>query len=108
MPPRELFTGSSTSTSTEAYYSTLLHELSHWTGPAHRCNRDLSGRFGTEAYAMEELVAELGSAFLCLELGITAEPRADHAQYLTHWLKLLKADKRAIATAASTASQAAA
>lgn len=57
MPPRELFTGSVTSTSTEAYYSTLLHELTHWTGPAHRCDRDLSGRFGTEAYAMEELVA---------------------------------------------------
>lgn len=57
MPPREAFTGSATSSPTEAYYSTLLHELTHWTGPAHRCNRDLSGRFGTEAYAMEELVA---------------------------------------------------
>lgn len=49
MPPRERFTGSVTSTATEAYYSTLLHELTHWTGPVHRCDRDLSGRFGTEA-----------------------------------------------------------
>jgi antirestriction protein ArdC len=57
MPPRELFTGSATSTPTEAYYSTKLHELCHWTALAHRCDRDLSGRFGSEAYAMEELVA---------------------------------------------------
>ena len=106
MPPRELFTGSATSTATEAYYSTLLHELTHWTGLAHRCDRDLSGRFGTEAYAMEELVAELGAAFLCAELGIAVEPRADHAQYLAHWLKVLKADKRAIFTAASKAGEA--
>lgn len=106
MPPRELFTGSVTSTATAAYYSTLLHELTHWTGPAHRCDRDLSGRFGTEAYAMEELVAELGAAFLCAELGIAVEPRADHAQYLAHWLKVLKADKRAIFTAASRAGEA--
>ncbi|TQF40079.1 hypothetical protein UNPF46_11480 [Bradyrhizobium sp. UNPF46] len=106
MPPRELFTGSVTSTATEAYYSTLLHELTHWTGPAHRCDRDLSGRFGTEAYAMEELVAELGAAFLCAELGIAVEPRADHAQYLAHWLDVLKADKRAIFTAASKAGEA--
>lgn len=106
MPLRELFTGSATSSPTEAYYSTLLHELTHWTGPAHRCDRDLSGRFGTEAYAMEELVAELGAAFLCAELGIVVEPRADHAQYLAHWLSVLKADKRAIFTAASKAGEA--
>jgi len=108
MPERGSFIGSATSTATEAYYSTLLHELTHWTGPSHRCNRDLSGRFGTEAYAMEELVAELGAAFLCAELGITVEPRPDHAQYLAHWLSVLKADKRAIFTAASKAAQAAA
>jgi antirestriction protein ArdC len=106
MPPRELFTGSASSTSTEAYYSTLLHELTHWTALPHRCGRDLSGRFGTEAYAMEELVAELGAAFLCAELGIAVEPRVDHAQYLAHWLEVLKADKRAIFTAASKAGEA--
>lgn len=106
MPERASFTGSSTSTATEAYYSTVLHELTHWTAPAHRCDRDLSGRFGSDAYAMEELVAELGAAFLCAELGITVEPRPDHAQYLAHWLNVLKADKRAIFTAASKAAAA--
>ncbi len=106
MPPPDVFTGSASSTPTEAYYSTLLHELTHWTALPHRCNRDLSGRFGTEAYAMEELVAELGAAFLCAELGIAVEPRADHAQYLAHWLNVLKADKRAIFTAASKAGEA--
>ncbi|WP_445490592.1 ArdC family protein [Rhodopseudomonas sp. RCAM05734] len=108
LPERASFTGSATSTATEAYYSTAFHELTHWTAPAHRCNRDLSGRFGSEAYAMEELVAELGAAFLCAELGITVEPRVDHAQYLAHWLNVLKADKRAIFTAASRAAEAAA
>lgn len=107
MPPRQAFTGSTTSTPTEAYYATLLHELTHWTAPAHRCDRNLSNRFGSEAYAMEELIAELGAAFLCSELGITVEPRPDHAQYLAHWLNVLKADKRAIFTAASKAAQAA-
>jgi len=106
IPRREAFTGSPSSTPTEAYYSTLLHELTHWTALPHRCDRDLSGRFGTEAYAMEELVAELGAAFLCAELGIAVEPRADHAQYLAHWLNVLKADKRAIFTAASKAGDA--
>lgn len=108
MPERASFTGSTTSSATEAYYSTVLHELTHWTAPAHRCGRDLSGRFGSDAYAMEELVAELGAAFLCAELGITVDPRPDHAQYLSHWLNVLKADKRAIFTAASKAGEAAA
>lgn len=108
MPERASFVGSATSTATEAYYSTLLHELTHWTAPLHRCNRDLSGRFGSEAYAMEELVAELGAAYFCADLGITVEPRPDHAQYLAHWLAVLKTDKRAIFfTAASKATEAA-
>ncbi|MBT9293097.1 ArdC family protein [Prosthecodimorpha staleyi] len=106
MPPRETFFATPTSTATEAYYSTELHELVHWTGPKSRCDRDLAGRFRSEAYAMEELVAELGAAFLSADLGITAEPRADHAQYLAHWLTVLKADKKAIFTAASAASRA--
>jgi antirestriction protein ArdC len=63
---------------------------------------------GDQAYAIEELVAELGAAFLCADLGITDEPRADHAQYLATWLSVLKADKKAIFTAASKASEAAA
>jgi antirestriction protein ArdC len=67
---------------------------------------DLSGRFGTEAYAMEELVAELGAAFLCGDLGLVPEPRLDHAQYIKHWLTVLKSDKKAVFTAASKASEA--
>jgi antirestriction protein ArdC len=92
----------------EGYTSTKLHELTHWTGIEKRCNRQFGKRFGDDAYAMEELVAELGAAFLCADLGISDAPRADHAQYLDHWLRVLKADKKAIFTAASKASQAAA
>src|SRR5271165_2474183 len=108
LPPREAFRGTPTSTAAEAYYSTKLHELTHWTGIESRCNREFGKRFGDDAYAMEELVAELGAAFLCADLGITDTPRADHAQYLDSWLRVLKADRRAIFTAASKASQAAA
>jgi antirestriction protein ArdC len=107
LPPREAFIGTPTSTPAEAYYSTLLHELTHWTSAETRCNRQLGKRFGDQAYAIEELVAELGAAFLCADLRITAEPRADHAQYLASWLSVLKADKKAIFTAASKASEAA-
>lgn len=106
LPPREAFIGTATSTAAEAYYSTLLHELTHFTSHETRCNRQLGKRFGDDAYAIEELIAELGAAFLCAELGITSEPRADHAQYLDHWLGVMKADKKAIFTAASKASEA--
>jgi antirestriction protein ArdC len=107
MPPRPAFTGSSFSTSTEAYYSTLLHELTHWSGHASRLNRDFSTRYGDDAYAMEELVAELGAAFLCAELSITNEPRLDHAAYVQSWLHALGNDARAIFFAASRANAAA-
>ena len=106
MPPRDMFFGTATSSAAEAYASTKLHELTHWTSAETRCNRQLGKRFGDDAYAMEELVAELGAAFLCADLGITDTPRADHAQYLDNWLRVLKADKKAIFTAASKASQA--
>ena len=85
------------------YYSTLAHELTHWTGAKRRLDRTFGQRFGDSAYAAEELVAELGAAFQCAVLGIDSEPRADHAQYVAHWLKVLKADKRAIFMAASKA-----
>jgi antirestriction protein ArdC len=88
------------------YYSVLSHETTHWTAAPHRLNRDLSGRFGSEAYAMEELVAELGAAFLCAELGLPTDPRKDHAPYIASWLKALKNDKRAIFTAAAKAQEA--
>tara|TARA_R110001606_G_scaffold233942_1_gene381504 strand:+ start:96 stop:374 length:279 start_codon:yes stop_codon:yes gene_type:complete len=69
-------------------------------------DRDLTGRFGSESYAAEELIAEMGSAFLCAKLNITNSPRPDHAQYIDHWLKIMKADKKAVFTAASAASKA--
>jgi antirestriction protein ArdC len=91
----------------ESHAATKAHELTHWTKHESRLNRDFSGkRFGDEGYAREELVAELGSAFLCAALGITPEPREDHAAYLGHWLKVLKEDKRAIFSAAAHAQRA--
>lgn len=107
MPERRRFVGSETMSRAESFYSTLCHELVHWSGAKTRLDRDLSGRFGGEAYAMEELVAELGAAFLCSDLGITPHPRADHASYIKNWLRVLKDDKRAIFSAASKASEAA-
>ena len=87
------------------WYRTVLHELGHHSGHVSRLNRNFSGRFGGEAYAREELVAELCSAFLCAELGVT--PTVRHADYLGAWLDVLKGDNRAIFQAASMASKAA-
>ena len=106
IPQPGAFTGTDTSTPAEAFYATLLHELTHWTAHASRSERDLSGRFGSEAYAIEEMTAELGAAFLCGRLGIAAEPRADHAAYIATWLRVLRGDPRAIFAAASKAQQA--
>jgi antirestriction protein ArdC len=86
-----------------SYYGTLAHELTHWTGHTSRLDRTFGKRFGDRAYAVEELVAELGAAFAMARLGIAADPRPDHASYLASWLDVLKADKRAIFTAASKA-----
>jgi antirestriction protein ArdC len=92
----------------ENYYATLAHEMTHWTRHPSRLNRDLGRkRFGDAGYAMEELVAEIGAAFLCADLGITPETREDHAAYIGSWLKVLREDKRAIFTAASHAERAA-
>ncbi|MEI2300533.1 ArdC family protein [Ensifer sp. MJa1] len=88
-------------------YSTLLHEMSHWSGAKHRLNRDLTGRFGSESYAVEELVAELSASFLCADLGVAHDPRGNTASYLESWLKVLKNDKRAIVSAAAKAQAAA-
>jgi antirestriction protein ArdC len=101
MPPLEAFRDA------ESHAATLAHEMTHWTRHTSRLNRDFGRkRFGDEGYAMEELVAELGSAFLCADLAITPEIREDHAAYIGDWLKVLKDDKRAIFTAASHASKA--
>ncbi len=93
--------------SAEAYYATLLHELVHWTSPPARLHREFGQkRWGDQGYAQEELVAELGAAFLCADLGLSAEPRADHASYIGSWLEVLRRDKRAIITAATAAQKA--
>jgi antirestriction protein ArdC len=98
MPPRTSFL------TPADYYATITHEMGHWTAHPSRLNRDLRGRFGSSAYAREELIAELTSAFLCAQFGIV--PQVRHADYLAHWLAILKEDSRAIFHAASQASKA--
>jgi antirestriction protein ArdC len=102
MPPIEAFRDA------ESYYATRAHETTHWTRHPSRLDRDFGRkRFGDEGYAMEELVAELGSAFLSADLDLTPEVRDDHAAYIASWIKVLKDDKRAIFSAASQAQRAA-
>lgn len=102
MPPFESFRDA------ESYYAVLAHEMTHWTRHPSRLDRDFGRRrWGDEGYAMEELVAEMGSAFVAAELGLTPEVRDDHASYIASWLKVLKNDKRAVFTAASHAQRAA-
>lgn len=102
MPPFECFH------SPESYYATLAHELTHWTKHPKRLDREFGRKkWGDEGYAREELVAELGAAFLCADLGLTPEAGTDHAAYIQSWLKVLKDDKRAIFSAAAHAQRAA-
>ena len=91
----------------ESFYGTLGHEMVHWTKAPSRLDRDFGRKqWGDEGYAKEELVAELGAAFLCADLGITPEVREDHAAYIASWLKALQGDKRFIFTAAAHAQRA--
>ena len=106
MPDEQLFSGTATMTRSEAYFSVLGHEHLHWAGHSSRLNREFGKRFADKAYIAEELVAEIGSCLICAELHLTPDVRPDHAQYLSHWLKLLKQDDRAIFTAAAKASEA--
>ena len=102
MPPIEAFRDA------ESFYATLAHESCHWTKHPSRLDRDFGRkRFGDEGYAMEELVAELGAAFLSADLELTPEVRDDHAAYIASWIKVLKDDRRAIFSAASHAQRAA-
>src|SRR5205823_14311093 len=87
------------------FYNVAFHELTHWTGHKSRLNRDLKNRFGSRHYSAEELVAELGAAFLSAEFGFDGDVR--NAGYIATWIELLKSDKRAFFTAASKASKAA-
>ena len=101
MPPFPVFVDA------ESYYATLGHEMTHWTRHPSRLDRDLGRKkWGDEGYAKEELVAELGAAFLCADLGITPEVRDDHAAYIGSWLEALKDDKRFIFSAAAHAQRA--
>lgn len=102
MPPLESFHDAG------AYYATLGHETTHWTKHPTRLDREFGRkRWGDEGYAMEELVAELGAAFLCADLELIPKPRDEHASYIEHWLKVLKSENRAIFAAASHAQRAA-
>jgi antirestriction protein ArdC len=99
MPAFEAFKGA------DHFYNTAWHELTHWTGKKSRLDRNLKNRFGSRDYAAEELVAELGAAFLSAEFGFDGDVR--NAGYIATWIELLKADKRAFFTACSKASKAA-
>jgi antirestriction protein ArdC len=98
MPAFEAFKGA------DQFYSTAFHELTHWTAHGSRLDRDLKNRFGSRNYAGEELIAELGAAFLCAEFGFDGDVR--NAGYIASWIELLKADKRAFFTACNQASKA--
>jgi antirestriction protein ArdC len=101
VPPIESFCDA------ESYYATLGHEYCHWTKHSSRLQRDFGRRtWGDEGYALEELVAELGSAFLCADLELTPEVQEDHASYIATWLKVLKSDNRVVFRAASYAQSA--
>lgn len=106
MPSPEQFIGTLTSSPTEAYYAVLCHEIVHWSGAPHRIDRTFGKRFADADYAFEELVAELGAAFMCSAFGIVNEPRPDHAAYIANWLTILDRDNRAIFKAASLAQEA--
>ncbi len=95
-----------TFSSSEGYYATLLHELTHWTGNENRVGRKFGAVFGNSEYAYEELVAELGAAFTCAELGINSDIE-NHAAYLKGWLKMCKSNPKAIFKAATEATKAA-
>ena len=106
IPLKENFISTDTSTAQECYYSTLLHELVHWTGSKNRLDRLKKTQFGSKEYAFEELVAETGSAILCSLLNVSSSPRVDHAKYLNHWIDLLEDKPRSIMTAFSQSSKA--
>jgi antirestriction protein ArdC len=93
-------------TSADTYYSTAIHELVHWTGHNSRCDRDMSGSFGSSSYAREELVAETGAAFLCAMFDIESTLE-NHASYIDNWLDALRGDKKFFFDAVSKAEKAA-
>jgi antirestriction protein ArdC len=108
LPPPEQFRSS------EGYYATALHELTHWSGHKSRLDRDLKGRYRCAGLRLRDgglcrrrAGGGDGAAFLCVRAGVSAEPREDHAHFIKSWIAVLKADNRAIFTAASQAQKAA-
>jgi antirestriction protein ArdC len=106
MPNRENFLDTADSSATENFYGTQLHELVHWTGSDKRLDRKKGASFGDADYAYEELIAEIGAAMACAELGISPVVRADHAQYVASWLQALGDDKSFVFNAAKEAQKA--
>ena len=106
MPDEARFLDTDGRTRSEAFYSVLGHEATHWVGAQHRLNREFGKRFGDDAYCFEEACAELGASFICARLGIATEPHPDHARYIHHWLEVMKAQPRAIFAAAAKAQEA--
>jgi antirestriction protein ArdC len=92
MPYKAQFNSNNPSLTEQAYYSTLLHELIHWTGHPDRCNRCAFLIRNSELYAFEELTAELGCAFLSHQFNQIVVPRIEHAKYIESWLKVLNRD----------------
>lgn len=106
MPEPSTFIDTKDCTATENYYSVLFHELTHWTGSDKRLKRTYGRKFGDRPYAEEELTAEIGAAFLCAMLEITAEPKPNHASYIAHWLNVINENRNCIFAAATDASRA--
>ncbi|MEQ1611803.1 MAG: zincin-like metallopeptidase domain-containing protein [Hyphomicrobiaceae bacterium] len=103
MPDEVRFIATEDRSRTEAWYSVLGHEATHWSGAPFRLDREFGKRFGDDAYCFEEACAELGASFISARLGIAAEPHPDHARYIHHWLKVMKANPRALFAAAAKA-----
>ena len=106
MVHKDKFKRTADSSVTENYYSTFLHELTHWTGHESRLKRKMDDYFGTAGYAFEELVAEMGAAMQCAILGVTSKPKKESAQYLNSWIKGLKDNPKAIMSAVGKAGSA--
>jgi len=106
MPDKSQFIDTKNSNSTQNFYGVIFHELTHWTGHDKRCNRLLGNVFGSPKYAFEELVAELGSAYVCNSLDISVSPRVDHAQYISSWMRAIKDNKQALLKASGLANKA--
>lgn len=106
MPLADTFVDTQDCNAAENYYATLHHELVHWTGSTTRLNRNMGKKFGDISYAAEELVAELGAAFLCADFGLQTVDKGNHASYIDHWRQVLSQDKHCLIAAASEASKA--